>query len=58
MGGILAFAPLDLVYLFLDFKRFKVVKFGFVGLKFGMEFVFTCLFLSTTLAAQPFFEWD
>jgi hypothetical protein len=51
VGGVLAFTPLDLVYLFLDFERFKVVKFGFVGLKFGVEFVFTCFFLSTVSAA-------
>ena len=47
MGGILAFAPLDLVYLFLNFERFEVIEFGFMGLELGMEFVLACLFLFT-----------
>jgi hypothetical protein len=47
MRGILTFAPFDFVYLFLDFKGFEVIEFGFVGLEFGVEFVFTGFFLST-----------
>jgi hypothetical protein len=45
MRGILAFAPLDLVYLFLNFEGFEVIEFGLVRLEFGMEFVLACLFL-------------
>lgn len=45
MGGILALAPLDLVYLFFDFERLEVVEFRFVGLELCVKLVFTCLFL-------------
>ena len=45
MGSILSFAPFDLVDLFFYFEGFKVVEFGLVRLKFGMELVFTCFFL-------------
>jgi hypothetical protein len=41
MGSILSSTPLDLVDLFFYFEGFEVVEFGFVGLKFGMELVFT-----------------
>ncbi len=40
MGCILAATPLDLVDLLLDLQGLEVVKFGFVRLEFGMEFVF------------------
>ncbi len=41
MGGVLASAPFDFVDLFFDLERLEVVKFGFVGLKLCVEFVFT-----------------
>lgn len=46
MRGVLSSTPLDLVDLFLDLEGFEVVKFGFMGLKFSMEFVFTSFLLS------------
>jgi hypothetical protein len=45
MRRILSFTPLDLVDLLFDLQGFEVVKFGLVGLKFGVELVFTCFFL-------------
>lgn len=45
MRSILSTAPLDLVYLFLDFERLQVVKLGLMGLKLGVEFVFARFFL-------------
>jgi len=45
MCGILSFTPLDLVDLFFDFKGFQVVELWFVGLKFGIKFVFASFFL-------------
>jgi len=55
MGSILSSTPLDLVDLFFYFEGFKVVEFGFVGLKFGMELVFTCFFLwPQSVSAQVF----
>lgn len=45
MRRILSFAPLDLVDLLFDLERLEVVKFGLVGLEFGVELVFTCFFL-------------
>lgn len=45
MGGILAFTPLDLVNLLLDFERFEVVEFRLMRLEFSVELVFAALFL-------------
>lgn len=45
MRSILSTAPLDLVYLFLDFERLQVVKLGLMGLELGVEFVFAGFFL-------------
>ena len=38
-------APFDFVDLLLDFEGFEIVEFRFVGLEFGVELVFACLFL-------------
>jgi len=46
MGGVLSSAPLDLVDLLLDFKRFEIVELGFMGLEFCVELVFAASFLS------------
>ena len=46
MGGILSSAPLDLVDLLLDFKRFEVVELGLVRLELCVELVFAASFLS------------
>jgi len=45
MRGILSSAPLDLIDLLFYFEGFEVVKFGFVRLKFGVEFVLASFFL-------------
>ena len=45
MGGILSFAPLDLIDLFFDFQRLQVVKLGFMRLELCIEFVLAALFL-------------
>lgn len=45
MRSILSTAPLDLVYLFLDFERLQVVKLGLMGLELGVKFVFARFFL-------------
>lgn len=49
MSGILPSAPLDLVDLFLDLKRFEVIELGLVGLKLGVELVFAALFLCVSV---------
>lgn len=51
MGCILSFAPLDFVDLLFNLQGFEVVKFGFVGLEFGMELVFTSFFLVAKMSA-------
>lgn len=45
MRGILALAPLDLVYLFFDLERLEVIELGLVRLKLCVELVFTSFFL-------------
>jgi hypothetical protein len=45
MGSILAFAPLDPVDLLLDLERLKIIEFGLVRLKFGVESVLATPFL-------------
>ena len=45
MGGVLSFAPLDLVDLLLDLQRLEIVEFGFMGLELGVELVLASLFL-------------
>ena len=42
---ILSFAPPNLVDLFLNLERFKVIELWFVRLKLGVELVFAALFL-------------
>jgi hypothetical protein len=53
MRSILSPAPLDLVDLFFYLKGLEVVKFGFVGLKFGVEFVLAGFFLSHVSSTVP-----
>lgn len=45
MGGILSFAPLDLIDLLLDLQRLEVIELWFVRLKLGVELVLASLFL-------------
>lgn len=45
MCCILSPAPFDLIYLLLDFERFKIIKFWLVRLKFCIEFIFASFFL-------------
>ena len=45
MRCVLSFAPLDLVDLLLNLERLEVVKLWLVRLEFGVELVFTALFL-------------
>lgn len=45
MGSVLSSTPLNLVDLFFYFEGLEVIEFGFVRLKFGVEFVFACFFL-------------
>ena len=40
--------PFDLVDLLFNLQGFEIVEFGFVGLEFSVEFVFTCFFLHLT----------
>jgi hypothetical protein len=47
MGSILSPAPLDLVNLLFYLEGFQVIEFGFMGLEFGMEFVFASFFLAS-----------
>ena len=53
MGRILSSAPLDLVDFLFDLEGFEVIEFGFVRLKFGVEFVLACFFLDVILAILP-----
>jgi hypothetical protein len=48
MGSILSPAPLDLVNLLFYLEGFQVIEFGFMGLEFGMEFVFASFFLASS----------
>ncbi len=45
MGGILSPAPLDFVDLLLYLQRLQVVELWLMGLKLGVEFIFTCFLL-------------
>lgn len=45
MGGIGTSTPFDFVDLLFDLQTLQIVKLGFVGLKLGVEFVFTTFFL-------------
>jgi hypothetical protein len=48
MGRILSPAPLNLIDLLFYFEGLQVIKFGLVGLKFGMELVLASFFLITS----------
>jgi len=52
MGSILSPAPLDLVNLLFYLEGFQVIEFGFMGLEFGMEFVFAGFFLASTTSVS------
>jgi hypothetical protein len=48
MGGILPFAPLDLVDLLLDFQGLEIIEFGLMRLELGVKLVLAALFLRHT----------
>lgn len=45
MGGVLPFAPFNLVDLLFDFQGLEVIEFGLVGLELGVELVLAGFFL-------------
>lgn len=51
MCCILSSAPFDLIYLLLDFERFKIIEFWLVRLKFCIKFVFASFFLEKKRSA-------
>jgi hypothetical protein len=51
--GVLALAPLDLVDLLLNLKRFEIVELRLVRLKFGVEFVLAPLLLQSDARQRP-----
>lgn len=40
MGCVLSSTPFDFIYLLLNLQRLQVIKLRFMGLEFGMKFVF------------------
>jgi hypothetical protein len=46
VGGILSFAPTNLVNLLLNLQTLQVVEFGLVGLEFSVKLVLASFFLS------------